>query len=252
MKKSILSFVVIVAFLHQMSASNEAQIFAEGNKAYQEKNYDEAIKIYEALLRQNWESPDLEYNLGNAWYKKGSNGRAILHYERTLLQAPNHKEAQQNLEFLRSKMNNPIEPLPPFFLAKWWVKIRGLLPPTAMSILGILFWWLGFGALSVWIMGKTRSQKKWGLIAGIGLTVLSFLPFALALSRTSFEKEPNQAILLQKSAILHNAPEERAGEVQTLEEGTKLERLEFLEGWWQVKLEDGEVGWLPSETLERI
>ncbi|MBK9013897.1 MAG: SH3 domain-containing protein [Saprospiraceae bacterium] len=58
--------------------------------------------------------------------------------------------------------------------------------------------------------------------------------------------------MIQKSAILRIAPDETSQEIQTLQEGVKMEQVENLDGWWQVRLENGELGWLPEAVMERI
>jgi tetratricopeptide (TPR) repeat protein len=252
MKRILLVTLLWSVLIGQSFAGEEARIFAEGNKAYQEKDYAQAIKIYEQLLAAGWKSPELEYNLGNAWYRSDSPGRAIVHYERALIQSPDHPEALRNLAFLRSKITSEIEPLPPFFLSAWWKSARMAVSSTSMGITGMILWWLGFGALAVWVFGKSRTQKKWGFIGGIILLAVSLLPFSLALSRVGFEKNTKQAILIQKSAILRAGPEDSAQEIKTLEEGVKLYQVENLNGWWQVRLENGELGWLPEPVMERI
>lgn len=243
--------VSVVAFT-QLLAGDETRIFAEGNKAYQEKDFAKAIKVYEQLLAAGLRSADLEYNLGNAWYKSDNPGRAILHYERALIQSPDHEAARRNLTFLRSKISNEIELLPPFFLTEWWNSARMSMSSTSMGITGMLLWWLGFGALGVWGLGKTRTQKKWGLTAGIVFLALSLLPYSLATSRASFEKNSKQAILIQKTAILRAAPDDVSQEIMTLQEGVKVQQIENFNGWWQVRLENGELGWLPEQVMERI
>ncbi len=252
MKKLIAVFTLSILLISSLLAGDAERIFAEGNKAYQQKEFGKAIEIYEQLLASGWRSAELEYNLGNAWYRSDSPGRAVLHYERALLQSPDHVETHRNLDFLRSKIKNEIEPLPPFFLSKWWESAKMALPPTKMGIVAMVLWWLGFGALAFWALGKSRAQKKWGLIAGIGLLVLSLLPFSLGLSRAGFEKNTRLAILIQKSAILRIAPDETSQEIQTLQEGVKMEQVENLDGWWQVRLENGELGWLPEAVMEQI
>ena len=252
MDKKMLVLVLSIALATSLLAGDEARIFAEGNKAYQKKDFGKAIEVYEKLLAAGWRSAELEYNLGNAWYRSGSPGRAIVHYERALMQSHGHEAAERNLAFLRSKINSEIEPLPPFFLTKWWQSARMALPATSMGITGMLLWWLGFGALAVWLFGKSRLQKKWGIVAGIALLAVSLLPFSLALSRASFEKNTKQAILIQKSAILRAAPDDSSQEIMTLQEGMKLQQVENLDGWWQVRLENGDLGWLPEQAMERI
>lgn len=252
MNKVLNACLVLFSMASSLLAADEARIFAEGNKAYQEKDFAKAIKIYEELMQAGWNSPDLEYNLANAWYRNGSIGRAVLHYERAILCKPNHSEAKKNLAFLQSKIPDDIEPLPEFFIAKWWKEARLILPATGMGITGLAIWWLGFAALGAWVLCIPKWQKKWSLTTGITLILLSLLPISLALSRVVFEQNTQQAILIQKSAILHSAPDETSSEILTLDEGLKMEQVEYLQGWWQVRLPNGEVGWLPEQAIEKI
>ncbi len=251
MKKGIIAFMLFV-FIAKLFAGNAEDLFAEGNKAYQAKDFAKAIERYEQLATDGYKSSDLEYNLGNAWYRQGSTGRAILHFERALVLEPKHQAAAKNLAFLRSKITTDIEPLPDFFLKQWWKSAQMALGATGMGLLAMLLWWAGFGALAVWQIGKSRPQKKWGLIAGVCLLGISLLPFALAMSRTAYGKHSGEAILVQKTAILRSAPEDGSQEVLTIAEGTKLKQITQLEGWWQVSLENGETGWLPEQAMERI
>ncbi len=252
MKRIFALLFLSVSLITNLLAGDAERIFAEGNKAYQAKEFSKAVDLYEQLLASGWRSADLEYNLGNAWHRLDSPGRAILHYERALLLSPGHVEATKNLAFLRSKIKDKLEPLPPFFLSEWWKSARMALSSTGMGSLALVLWWLGFGALVLLAFGKSRQQKKWGLLVGCGLLMLSLLPFSLALSRAGFEKNTRQAILIQKSAIIRTAPEDASQEVQTVQEGTKLEQVERLNGWWQVRLANGTSGWLPEQVMERI
>jgi tetratricopeptide (TPR) repeat protein len=252
MKKGFVSLLFLLVTSLQLFAGKAEDLFAEGNKAYQAKDFPRAVELYEQLAADGYKSADLEYNLGNAWFRQGSTGRAILHFERALVLEPKHQAAAKNLAFLRSKIKTDIEPLPDFFLKKWWNSAQLALGATGMGLFAMLLWWAGFGALAVWLMGKSRQQKKWGLIAGVCLLVVSLLPFALAMSRTIYEKNSGAAILVQKTAILRSAPEDGSQEVLTIAEGTKLKQITQLEGWWQVSLENGETGWLPEQSMERI
>lgn len=253
MKKTIALIFCTISLIVKLLAGDAERLFAEGTSAYQQKDYQKAIEIFENLLESGYHSADLEYNLGNAWFRQDSPGRAILHYERALILNPKHAEAAKNLAFVRTKINDETVPLPRFFLADWWVSARKALSTTSFGVTALVIWWVGFAVLGFfWLLGKTRQQKKWGLLLGIGLLFLSLLPFGLALSRSSFEKNSRQAILIQKTAIIRSGPADNSQEVQTISEGVKFEQLEHLDGWWQVRLENGEVGWLPEQAMEKI
>ena len=54
----------------------------DGNDAYREGRYPDAITHYHALLDSGTETGALHFNLGNAYLRDGSLGRALLHYYR--------------------------------------------------------------------------------------------------------------------------------------------------------------------------
>ncbi len=226
--------------------------FQQANDAFQKNDFKKAIQLYEQLADAGYASPELEYNLGNAWYRLDSPGRAILHYERASLLAPGDKDIRYNLNLVRRQLEDEIEPLPEFFLSHWWKKGRMALSSTAWGAVALALSWAGFIGLILWQLGKTRETRKKGFLAGLILLVLGVLPFSLALSRLSFEKNTGQAIVLEKTASLRSAPDEAGTEIFLLHEGAKVSLSEQLSGWWKVRLANGETGWLEAKVMEKI
>src|ERR1051325_9538876 len=54
--------------------------FIIANEAYAKGNFVKAAEGYEQLIAQDYESAELYYNLGNAYYKLDNIGKAILNY----------------------------------------------------------------------------------------------------------------------------------------------------------------------------
>src|SRR6266478_1727312 len=71
--------------------------FAKANQEYAAGDFKAAIDDYEELVRSGRDTPNLFYNLGNAYFRKNDFGRAILSYERALALDPHHPEAEANL-----------------------------------------------------------------------------------------------------------------------------------------------------------
>ncbi|MCB0517926.1 MAG: SH3 domain-containing protein [Lewinellaceae bacterium] len=226
--------------------------FQQANNAYQKNDFANAAQLYQQVLAEGFNSPELQYNLGNTYYKQDSLGKAILHYERALVLAPNDADTKANLAIAKAQVKGELEPLPEFFLTAAWKKLRNTISSSYWGIVALAFWWLGFGALAVWLMGKSRKQKKTGFLAGTACLLLSLLPYSLALSSSMYEQNTRQAILLKDAAPLRSAPDKDGSELLTLYEGTKVQLLDFLGGWWQVKLPNGERGWLDGKYLEKI
>ena len=97
--------------------------FQNGNRDYAEGKYQQAIEEYSQIINFGYESGELYFNLGNAYYKLDEIGKAILCYEKAKLYMENDESLIQNLEIARLKVIDKIEPVPELFLNIWWRKI---------------------------------------------------------------------------------------------------------------------------------
>ena len=102
------SFLIILLFfsiLAKSTAQDAIQLntlFFQGNSFYQEERYSEAVKAYEQLVAMGVKSGPLYYNLGNAYFRIGTKGKAILNYERALQLLPRDADVKSNLDYARS------------------------------------------------------------------------------------------------------------------------------------------------------
>src|SRR6266511_1280556 len=77
--------------------------FTKANEEYAQGHFTEAISGYETLVRAGQWSANLFYDLGNAYFRTGEFGRAILNYERALALERHHPEAAANLQIARDE-----------------------------------------------------------------------------------------------------------------------------------------------------
>jgi len=92
-------------------ANDSAQdLFKEANIFFKNEQYDQAISIYSAILDLDIEGGNLYYNLGNAYYKSGQLGKAILFYEKARQLIPRDSDLKANYIFANSLRQNPILP----------------------------------------------------------------------------------------------------------------------------------------------
>src|SRR5947208_2669689 len=90
------------------AASSFAQAdgdFTKANQEYAQGHFAEAISGYEALVRTGQWSANLFYDLGNAYFRVGDFGHAILNYERALALERHHPEATANLQIARDEVH---------------------------------------------------------------------------------------------------------------------------------------------------
>ena len=75
------------------------QIFLEASQAYDANRPADAAALYGKLVDEGYKSKELYYNLGNAYFKIGKLGLAVVNYRRALQMAPRDPDIQANLRF---------------------------------------------------------------------------------------------------------------------------------------------------------
>ena len=232
---------------------NPEDLVDQGNRLYQENDFPGALAAYEAVLEAGFHSPDLYYNLGNAFFKNGDLGRSILNYERGAQLRPGGPDILANLELARSLTVDEIEPLPRFWVLSvlsWWVNF---LPRMGLVSLLLLTYLLGAAGLCVVVLSRRTGPRRvgsWRALGG-GLGVVLF--GATLLARDKVIGGTDWGIVLSEVVSVQSAPSDEANLTLFLvHEGTKVRIDQTSETWLEVVLEDGKVGWVPVGVLEII
>src|SRR6266699_3597580 len=93
-------------------AEDASTAFDQANSLYEEGKFTEAAAAYEKMLQQGRASPALYFNLGNAFFKAGQVGRAVLNYRLAERLAPRDPDIRANLKFARSRVATSATPTP--------------------------------------------------------------------------------------------------------------------------------------------
>jgi tetratricopeptide (TPR) repeat protein len=139
MKKSLI--IVFLVFGSQLFASDNLLLIEQANKYYDESEYSLAVETYETIINNGFESDKLYYNLGNAYFKLNNLPMAIFYYEKAKKLNPYDADILFNLEIANGRIIDKIEPVPQFFLFKWWdllVKSRTMEQWARVSIFSFI------------------------------------------------------------------------------------------------------------------
>lgn len=254
--KKILFILTIALLPTTLWASNGKQAIletaADGDQHYRQGNYDVAIDYYNMVLGDNHASADLYYNLGNAYYRTGLLGLAILNYERALRLQPGMTDARQNLDLANSKTQDRITTLPRLFIVNWYNALITRVSTATWRLLAILFFALACLAFLFLFLSRNITWRKGALAALIvGLLFFAFSHFFL-IKNISYLNSHSDAIVLDPSIAVKSSPEAQSVDKLILHEGTKVSITETLAGWHKITLADGTTGWCQSENIERI
>ena len=243
-------FLILLFPISCLTSQN--QLMQQAIESYNAGNYDGAIQNYEQLLQEGQFSTELFYNLGNCYFRNEDLGKAILNYERALLLESGDEDIQHNLEVAQNRIEQPLEKINEFFLIQWKDNLQNAASGWTWAIIGLILLWLGAAGWILWLLGQERKQKIIGFSAGIGLVLLSIIPFSLAFGRINQQKHSQKAIILQSNTAMKSAPDNNSETLQPLFAGYKVKLMDQIGDWYKVKLSDGNIGWVETGKVEEI
>ena len=100
-------FVANQALLLAKSPETAGDAMSIANQLYEAGQYAQAAQAYQQLVNQGYGDGALFYNLGNAHFKQGDYGRAILNYRRAQQLAPRDPDIETNLALARAQVYRP-------------------------------------------------------------------------------------------------------------------------------------------------
>lgn len=216
-------------------------LFAEANRLYADRQYEEARQLYDSILAQGLESADLYYNLGNAHYQQNHIAEALLNYERALRLDPGHSDAAFNRSLANLKVVDNIQPQPEFVLTRWWRELVDGRSPEQWGYWGIGLLWGVVGAVAVLFFVPRPQVRRVAFVSGIVLGLLSVGCLTLGLMRHQRSQSEQYGLIMTPNAYVKNAP---GGETDLLilHEGVKVRLLDQVDGWTQVRLDGASIG----------
>ncbi|MDE0473539.1 MAG: tetratricopeptide repeat protein [Gammaproteobacteria bacterium] len=227
------------------------ELFDEGNRLYQQEDYQGALENYLRIREAGFESPGLYYNIGNAYFKANELGRAILYYERARRLAPGDPDILANLELARSLGADEIIPLPRFWLFRvgsWWMN---LFPRSLLIGLTAAGYLMAAGAVVVLVLrlGAASWARRAAVAGGIMMLVLGA---TLGVRETGLG-QARLAVVLAAEVGVQSAPsDDPALQLFVIHEGTRVRVDRSSQEWVEVVLDDGKVGWVRAEVLEEV
>lgn len=233
-----------------LDAGSATRGFLEANELYAEERYDEAAALYEEILEAGFENADIEYNLGNAHYKAGRMGWAVLAYERALRLDPSHEDAAANLEFVRElladRQSSVGGPLSAFFAR---LSSRFTLGRLAVLASALYFVLAGVGIAGVLRGGFAGWPGRLAVVAAVALVVAgALLGYRIAQAGANVE-----AVVLAPEVSVRTGPGDDFVLEFRLHEGTKVRLAETRGEWARVSVTGTDLeGWLPGSAVERI
>lgn len=250
MKQNIITLFAALLFPTILWAQSELK--QQGDEAYKNENYQQAIKCYEEILSQGKESHEVYYNLGCAYFRMNELGAAIVNYERALQLKPSDKDTKENLSLCYSLTQDHIQQLPQPLIGSWWKSLVGLLSPGMWYGILLLVVLLLCAMVAWFLLSCEIRQRRITLIASLFSFVLLLLVTGCSIQATRSHNSHDNAIVMRPLVNVKVSPDAGSTDKFALHEGTKVKIEESLDNWCRVRIADGNNGWVESNLIERI
>ena len=212
--------------------------FAVGNARYAAGDFAGAVKAYDASVKRGSYSANLFYNLGDADYRLGDKGRAILNYRRALLLEPAHAEAAANLAFVNGGKTSRDRPA----LAWGWD-----VAPWVAAACGWLA--LAVGLLAVF----SRRNRAPKLVFALGSLLAGIAVAGLTAFFDGRAGDASRAVVLTEATPALYSPADNSRVITTLPAGAEVRVLSEQGAWLYAALGDGTTrAWLAADKVERL
>src|SRR5438876_4349846 len=223
-------------------AEDASTAFDQANRLYEEGKFTEAAAAYEKMLQQGQASPALYFNLGNASFKAGQVGRALLNYRLAERLAPRDPDIRANLKFARNSVATGVTPA-----QSWWQRWTSRLTLDEWTLLtfGAFWLWLGLLTLGQWRHALRKSLGGYTATAGICTALL-----ALCLGQESYNRFAIKSVIVAaREAVVRYGPWNESPNHFTVRDGTELTVLDSKGEWVQVSDSAKRIGWLRREQV---
>lgn len=250
MKRYIILVFILTGFLTK--GADLKSLMDQANKAYAAQDFAKAQELYEQILGTGFESANLYFNLGNAFYKQGDNLKAILNYERAKRLSPRNKDIDFNLKIANQFVVDNIEQLPKPFFARWWSSIVSLSSADGWATWSVFIFVLFLVLLGSYFFSRSLRIRKLAFSAAVFAAVFVILSFTLANRQSNLVKDRTSALILCPRVNVKSAPSVTGTDLFMIHEGLKVKITDQLEKWREIELSDGNKGWVKDSCLVRI
>jgi tetratricopeptide (TPR) repeat protein len=227
------------------------EAWKRGNDAYLHGDYDAAVAAYEELDRQDVVSPDLFFNLGDAYFKKGALGPAIWAFERAAALDPDDDDIRFNLEQSRKlAARQAQDKIEGEDRDPTWIRVVTSLSPSTETWIFLSLYLGLFVVLFARRRASDDARPALGASAAILAGVTLLAGGALA-GRAVLERVPFGVVLPDALAVKEGADVNYKTGFQ-IHAGLRVRLLERDQDWLRIRLANGLEGWVRARDVGRL
>jgi tetratricopeptide (TPR) repeat protein len=251
LSKILFSLVILLLLLSACAVQTvSGEQMATANRLYEAGQFAEAAAAYQSLADSGVRDGDLYYNLGNAYFKAGDVGRAIVNYRRAQQLLPRDADIAANLQLARAqtvdRLKGEDEGAVIGLLRRLLISSTTLNEMAGITLgLWSVVCLLGIALL---LLPRYRRALGWSIAVAAALLVVGMLSIGLRLVE---ERQPSAVMTTQEIPVRSGPGTDYLNEF-TLHAGAEVQVIESRAAWMRIVLPGNLQGWVPADTLELV
>lgn len=241
-RRWIMLLVALAAAVARADDADIRRMFAQAGQAYDAGQFAESARGYEEIRALGYAAPELFFNLGNAYFKQGDYGPAVLNYRRAQRDLPRDPELNANLRFALQTAG-ALAP-PPSRLTH----VLTRLSLREWCALGFIAYWVAALLIALHIWRRDRPRM---LLRGAAASAVIGLAALAGIAQWSGDRWRPERIVLKNGTQALFAPLENSTAHFALPPGSIVREIESSGPW--VKVASGpDTGWIPESSAESV
>lgn len=237
-------------------AITSSMLFSQGVEAYTHGDFYQAINFFKKLEDEKkaigLESPELYYDLANAYYQVNNYGYARLYYEKALLLKPDYENAQHNVKVLQNKLEDKVYSGRHFFRNNVYLAVQQLFTSNVWNSIGIGSFLIFLAMVGLFFLFDTENKKKLVFYIGVFGAIICIFANIFAFQQGRQIIYRNGAVVVDAIAKIYKAPNTDEPEIAILYEGAKIKVVKDDKNWKEIEMNDGTKGWIENAKIAII
>jgi len=243
---------ILVFLISTVTLAQNTTVFEQANALYNEGDYTQAIEKYKSILDTEEHSAALYFNIANAHYKLNHIAPSIYYYEKALLLKPNDKEIKNNIAYARNMTIDAIDTVPEVGFTRLINNTTNTMSFDNWAKLSVSLMLLFVLLFLLYYFSHSTTKKRFAFITSLSSLALSLVAVLFAFHKYELVENDQPAIVFAQEAQIKSEPNLRSTEAFKLHEGTKVQVLDTINNWKEIKLSDGKTGWVISDDIKML
>ena len=241
----VISVVVVLSSV--VSATAPEDLFKQGNEYYSQRQYDSALVEYHEVEQQGLESAALFFNMGNAYFRNGDIGNAMVYYLRAQRMAPDDDDIAANLEYARRYTTIQMEGVKLNPISTFFEELVGPYQLNTLAWISSIFFILLFALL---IMRYGLVIRTAVVRTGIIVSLIFLLTASLLTTvKYNFDYLTRRGVIVAEQCVVRTGPSLQSDKELDAAPGLVVEILDESGDWYNVLFENKRRGWVRKDLV---